>query len=483
MRSAMRSTYWWGLAVVLCGLGWPSSAVGETNLKEAYQKEFAHLEAQKRALEQRLRELEDEQSEAVDEAERGRDRLQGELSGLRSERDELQRTLEKLERRDADKGAGHEALASTVEQASTTLEEESVEFEPPGDEPAYADLLPRLFDKGAEAIEQSRAIRIESGSFFLPGGEEIDGEILHVGEIAAYGISEEGAGALAPAGKGRLKLWEEPTAKTARQIRDGEMPESLGMFLYESLGENVEPKEDGGWVEKVNAGGVIGWVIVGLGGLGVLFILIRALTLAWIGSNAARVVRRVSRRVADGNLADARQCCEQAGGAAARVLGTVLDNLARDRDEIEELVAEAMLEEAPRIERFGSAILVLAAVSPLLGLLGTVTGMISTFDIITEFGTGDPRMLSGGISEALVTTQLGLIVAIPLLLVGNLLKGWARKIEGRLERGALRVLNLLAIGADEGSEPDAPSGDVPPPETETDGSREPTDNELLGAIR
>ncbi len=83
----------------------------------------------------------------------------------------------------------------------------------------------------------------------------------------------------------------------------------------------------------------------------------------------------------------------------------------------------------------------MAAVSPLLGLLGTVTGMISTFDVITEFGTGNPKLLSGGISEALVTTELGLIVAIPALLLGHLLSGWSDGIRDGLDASALAVVN------------------------------------------
>jgi biopolymer transport protein ExbB len=99
------------------------------------------------------------------------------------------------------------------------------------------------------------------------------------------------------------------------------------------------------------------------------------------------------------------------------------------------------MHESGRLDRFGSVILVIAAVAPLLGLLGTVTGMIATFDIITEFGTGDPKLLSGGISIALVTTELGLIVAIPVLMVGNLLSGWAERIKDSMEHSALHVIN------------------------------------------
>ena len=87
-----------------------------------------------------------------------------------------------------------------------------------------------------------------------------------------------------------------------------------------------------------------------------------------------------------------------------------------DHDALMDTAESALLEEK-RLDRFSSAIVVIAAVAPLLGLWGTVTGMISTFEIITEHGTGDPKMLSAGISEALITTQLGLVVAIPMLLL------------------------------------------------------------------
>lgn len=83
--------------------------------------------------------------------------------------------------------------------------------------------------------------------------------------------------------------------------------------------------------------------------------------------------------------------------------------------------------------RYIGTILILAAVAPLLGLLGTVTGMISTFDVISQFGTGNARALASGISEALVTTQSGLIVAVPGLILGGLLFRRAEKLKARME--------------------------------------------------
>src|SRR5690606_3298314 len=137
--------------------------------------------------------------------------------------------------------------------------------------------------------------------------------------------------------------------------------------------------------------------------------------------------------VAQKSFGRAIETCKAAKSASGRVLKATLENIGRPREQLEDIISEAVLHEQPVLDRFGSSIMVLAAVAPLMGLLGTVTGMISTFDVITEFGTGNPKLLSGGISEALITTELGLIVAIPALLCGNLLSGWADNIKDGMD--------------------------------------------------
>ena len=96
----------------------------------------------------------------------------------------------------------------------------------------------------------------------------------------------------------------------------------------------------------------------------------------------------------------------------------------------------------PRIRQHLQLIAVLAAVAPLLGLLGTVLGMIETFEVIALFGTGNAKAMAGGISVALVTTELGLAIAVPTLLAGNLLSGWSARIKNDMEKAALRITNL-----------------------------------------
>ena len=97
-------------------------------------------------------------------------------------------------------------------------------------------------------------------------------------------------------------------------------------------------------------------------------------------------------------------------------------------------------------DRSVSTILVLSFLSPLLGLLGTVIGMIETFDVISQFGTGNARAMAGGISEALITTQTGLIVAVPGLFIGNFLRRRAENAKGRVERFTLNLQRTLQIG-------------------------------------
>jgi len=113
------------------------------------------------------------------------------------------------------------------------------------------------------------------------------------------------------------------------------------------------------------------------------------------------------------------------------------------REEMENALQEAILKEIPPMERYLSTLGMLAAIAPLLGLLGTVTGMIDTFHVITQHGTGDPRMMSGGISVALVTTMLGLSVAIPIMLAHTLLSRAVDNMIGQMEEKAVALVNIV----------------------------------------
>jgi biopolymer transport protein ExbB len=176
-------------------------------------------------------------------------------------------------------------------------------------------------------------------------------------------------------------------------------------------------------------GGIVGYIIIAVGALGLLLCLWKFVTLAQTGGSIRR----------------------QAGGGAAgkpnplgRILKVYSDNPDVDLETLELKLDEAILRETAPIETGLGLIKVLFVVAPLLGLLGTVVGMIATFQMITLFGTGDPRMMAGGISTALVTTVLGLTVAIPLTLFHSYLQGKARGLVQVLEEQAAGIVARLA---------------------------------------
>lgn len=154
--------------------------------------------------------------------------------------------------------------------------------------------------------------------------------------------------------------------------------------------------------ERINQGGWIGYIILILGVVGLLVALLQFLSLLNAGQGVAKQQKEEEISLKN---------------PLGRILSVYNDKLAQDVETLSLKLDEAILRETPKLERGLITLAILAAIAPMLGLLGTVSGMIETFQSITLFGTGDPKLMSGGISQALVTTELGLAVAIPLLLI------------------------------------------------------------------
>lgn len=299
-------------------------------------------------------------------------------------------------------------------------------------------------DAAAEKIDAGSRLRVEEGSFFSLGGKQTKGKIVHVGEIAALGLSGEAGGVLLKIPDGYRVLDEGPRVQ-AKQIVAGKMPAALDVFLFSPECTGHDPRNGTGLVSMLNKGGPVAWVIVGLALLGLLLVIERLVTLSmqtnWRAGRLEAVVAKLRDDDFDGAFAITRRM-----GAVGQVLrGIVEQRTLMPREDLEKKVSELILKAMPALERSLTILAVITAVSPLLGLLGTVTGMISTFDIITEFGTGDPKLLSGGISEALITTKLGLAVAVPFLLVRSLLARWADRIIENMQTYSLAALNIIFV--------------------------------------
>lgn len=421
-------------------------ARGHEALLLAYQREYAFLVNEQAALEARVAELDQATRRRSEAGAAELQALEERLRALRLEAEAERSRLTKLDEEAATLDDGSDALEAVLSQAAAVLPQGAPA---PASEDAGARItaVGEALSRTITLTRERARVRRAQGTFFLPGGAETTGDLVWVGAVACLGVSPQGAGALAPAGGGALQLWDgnapEASAQAARAAVTGELPRSLPVFVFESLEKPADRPVVKTAAETVRRGGEVAYVIVGLGALAALLALARVVILALAAGDPDRTVDAVAPLLATGRVDEARARVGAQRGAAARVVAAMIPHLDEGAERLESAASERMVQEAMRIERFETAIMVSAAVAPLLGLLGTVTGMISTFDVITIYGTGDPKLLAGGISEALITTELGLIVAIPTLLAGNLLGSWTESIRGSMERAALRM-TLLA---------------------------------------
>ena len=180
-----------------------------------------------------------------------------------------------------------------------------------------------------------------------------------------------------------------------------------------------------GFVERIKFGGTVGYTIIVLGLAAGLLAIARWTVVFLTGRKVA--AQKKSDQVSDGN-------------PLGRVLGIYEANRTTDVETLELKLDEAIMRESASLEKMLWAIKVVSVVAPLMGLLGTVTGMIRTFQAITLFGTGDPKMMASGISEALVTTMLGLYVAIPLVLLHALVSNTSKGVVEVLEEQAAGLI-------------------------------------------
>lgn len=249
-------------------------------------------------------------------------------------------------------------------------------------------------------------------------------EVVRAGDLAVF---SDGSMLAQGAEEGVLSSARTPSGVSDRlmafQAGDGER-----LDLDPTRGQVIDAlSRQPSLLERFHQGGAVGYVVVGLGIIGLLVALLQYAYLL-------RVSVAIRRQLPD--LGTLRK---------DNPLGRVLlrfQALADDSvpEALEARLDEAVLAELPRLERGQPLVKLLAAVAPLLGLLGTVTGMIVTFQAITVFGTGDPQLMAGGISQALVTTVLGLITAVPLLFAQTALGGRSRYLAGVVEGQASAAL-------------------------------------------
>tara|TARA_R110002073_G_scaffold550_1_gene4516 strand:- start:1772 stop:3157 length:1386 start_codon:yes stop_codon:yes gene_type:complete len=432
-----------GVALALCGT--LSLSAGSALAQQAksldellgYVKQGQATEAKEnREREQRFANDKANQASALKQAEEERARQEA-LST------ELENTFEENERLIADKREvlkdklgtltelfGH--LTSAAGDLVSNFEVSLASAQYPGREVYLKELVQKMTNSDAlpsiEEIERVwfellREIR-ETGvvttfpaDVSSPGGELAERQVLRVG---AFNIVDTNGNYLGYQNDKLSELPRQPSGPYTGWAADLANASGTGLYPF-----GVDPTGPSGGsflaaiidtptlVERWHQGGYVGYAISALGVFALLLAVYRLIVLTAVGGKVSAQLK--SNKANENN-------------PLGRVLKIHEDNPNMDTETLELKLSEGVLKETPRLESGLTLLKIIAAIAPLMGLLGTVTGMILTFQAITIFGAGDPKAMAGGISSALITTVLGLLVAIPTVLMHTIVNGRAQRI-------------------------------------------------------
>jgi len=408
--------------------------------KEHRQRELAF-----KADKQRQAQLLEEAQQQKDEEEARSTRLEStfadnerELEALQEQMESRLGTLKEL--------FGH--ITATAGDTVTRLDKSLVSAQYPGRTAALNELIEKMssnsrlpsledienlaYEMSREMVEAGRVSRFNTAVLSIDGAQS-EQQVIRVGvfnllsnghylsynpdsgvlaELARQpGGLSKGAIALQAAEQGFIPVFVDPSGP-------------VGGGLLRALADRP------GRLEKWHQGGLVGYVITGLGAVALVLALWRAFVLRAVFAGVRRQLKQGAEYVLDNPL--------------GRVLSVADTYAGLDPESMELKLHEAILKERPSIEKALNLLKIIAMIAPLLGLLGTVTGMIVVFQQITIFGAGDPKLMAGGISQALVTTVLGLLVAIPTLLLHTWVNGYARGILHVLEEQSAGIVALKA---------------------------------------
>ncbi|MFA0809882.1 MotA/TolQ/ExbB proton channel family protein [Microbulbifer epialgicus] len=283
------------------------------------------------------------------------------------------------------------------------------------------------FEIQRETVESGKVVKFNA-TVIKPSGEKAEQEVVRVGNfnLVSNGKYLEMNNAYKMA-----ELIRQPDAKFQG------MAESLQASTSGFSAFGVDPTGPTGGsylkaminspdlVERWHQGGIVGYIISAVGIFAMLLAIFRLIVLTGVGAKVN---------------AQLRSATPNTNNPLGRVLAVAEENKGVDGETLELKMEEAVLKERPAIESGLNLLKIIAMVAPLLGLLGTVTGMIITFQAITIFGAGEPRAMAGGISSALITTVLGLIVAIPTVLMHTVVNGRAKRVLHILEEQSAGIV-------------------------------------------
>ena len=282
-----------------------------------------------------------------------------------------------------------------------------------------------------EMAQSGQVVRFDA-EITDPSGQTSAGNVIRVG---AFNLVHDGKFLTRDDGTGALQILpRQPAGRYLSMAEDlgeatsGPVEMAVDPTRGQLLGMLIQAPDLG---ERLQQGGYVGYTIVGMGFIGLLIALWRLVVLQGAG-------RRIR--------AQLKSSSANRNNALGRILAVYEEHQTGNLDALALKLDEAIMREAPILERYQGILKVFAAVAPLLGLLGTVVGMIITFQQLTLFGTGDPKLMAGGISQALITTVLGLIVAIPLVLLHSVVSSSSQGLVEILEEQSAGLIARRAEG-------------------------------------
>lgn len=334
----------------------------------------------------------------------------------------------------------------------TALAPERLERIAPILDPGYfpdIDDISGLTDVLLDEMRRSGQVALQEGPYVGRDGENHAGQILTLGKFTAmYRVpGEVGFLTYSPESKKLFALTTLPGRKMARGMTSYFEGKTDVVPIDIASGESLVGIGDRmGILDEFDAGGQIMYPILLVGLVVLTFTTYKLVYLKRVHGDTDKLMGAVNDLAAksDWQGVDAiMQKHENHNWPVVNVIRSGIQARHEDRETLESVLQESILREMPRLERGISLMAVLGAIAPLLGLLGTVTGMIATFQVITLYGTGDPKLMSSGISEALIATKWGLCVAVPTMLIHTLLARRVNGVVSEMEEKAVGLSNII----------------------------------------
>lgn len=300
-----------------------------------------------------------------------------------------------------------------------------------------------------DEMQRSGEVRLQKGPYVGRDGENHEGDILTLGKFTALYRAPDEVGFLtySPESKKLFALTNLPDRRMAQGITNYFEGKSEMAPIDIASGESlVRIGEKQSVLDEFKLGGQIMYPILLVGLVVIVFTTYKLIYLKRVHGDTDTIMGAVNELAAKSDWSGVDAIMQKHASHNWPVVNVLRDGIRarhEDRETLESVLQESILREMPRLERGISLMAVLGAIAPLLGLLGTVTGMITTFKVITLYGTGDPKLMSSGISEALIATKWGLCVAVPTMLIHTLLARRVHGVVSDMEEKAVTMSNVI----------------------------------------